>query len=73
MNDIRFLACGDTALTLEISSEINEETNRKLRYVSKVLSEENIKGVLDSVPTFCSITVFFDPFMISKKSLKQSF
>ena len=70
MNDIRFLACGDTALTLEISSEINEETNRKLRYVSKVLSEENIKGVLDSVPTFCSITVFFDPFMISKKKLE---
>ncbi|MBE6649750.1 MAG: 5-oxoprolinase subunit PxpB [Ruminococcaceae bacterium] len=69
MDDIKFLSCGDSAVTVEFSKEINEETNKKIRFLASNLSK--IKGVFESVPTFCSITVYFDPFVISKARLEK--
>lgn len=69
MADIRFLSCGDSAVTVEFSKEMNEETNRKIRHLAEKL--KNIRGVGESVPTFCSMTVYFDPFVISRKRLEK--
>ena len=71
MADIRFLNCGDSAVTVEFSKEMNEETNRKIRHLAGKLKK--IRGVGESVPTFCSMTVYFDPFVISRKSLERTF
>ena len=69
MDDIRFLCCGDSAVTVEFSKEINEEANKKIRFLAACLSD--IKGIRESVPAFCSITVYFDPLTISKKRLEK--
>lgn len=67
----RFLSCGDSAVTIEFSKEISEETNRKIRFLAKKIESDGIKGVLESVPTFCSMTIYFDPFVISRKKLEK--
>ncbi len=69
MADIRFLSCGDSALTVEFSKEMNEATNRKIRHLATRLV--NIRGVGECVPTFCSMTVYFDPFVISRNRLEK--
>ncbi len=69
MADIRFLSCGDSAVTVEFSKEMSEETNRKIRHLAAKLG--NIRGVGESVPAFCSMTVYFDPFVISRKTLEK--
>ena len=69
MDEIRFLSCGDSAMTVELGSEMNEKTNRKIQFLATVLHK--IKGVSESVPTFCSITVYFDPFVISRGRLEK--
>jgi len=70
-NPIRFLACGDSAVTIEFSKEMNEETNRKIRFLAAAIERENIKGITENVPTFCSMTVYFDPLVISRKKLEK--
>lgn len=69
MTDIKFLTCGEAAVTVELSREINENTSFRLRHLAKGL--EGVRGVVESVPAFCSITVYFDPFVISRKALEK--
>ncbi len=72
MNEsVRFLSCGDSALTVELSKEINEEVADKLRFLAERLTQKDFKGVLETVPTFCSMTVYFDPFVLSVTELRE--
>ncbi len=68
---IRFLSCGDSAVTVEFSKEMNEETNRKIRFLAAKIANDGIRGISESVPTFCSMTIYFDPFVISRKKLEK--
>ncbi len=71
MENIKFLSCGDSAITVEFSQEMNEETNRKIRFLAAKIEDDGIKGIRESVPTFCSMTIYFDPFVISRKKLEK--
>ena len=69
---IKFLSCGDSAVTVEFSKEMSEKTNRKIRFLAAKLESEKIKGICESVPTFCSMTIYFNPMIISRKKLEKN-
>ena len=69
---IRFLTCGDSALTVELSKEMNEQTNRQIRFLAERISGGKLRGIRECVPTFCSLTVYFDPLVISAGKVKKS-
>lgn len=71
MSELRFLPCGDSALTVEFSKDMSEEVNRKIRFLAEKLAGKGFEGVTETVPTFCSMTVYYDPFVISKASLED--
>ena len=71
MDTIRFLPCGESAVTVNFSSEINEDCNRKLRYFVREIEAQKVKGVRECVPAFCSATVYFDPFLTNHKKLQK--
>ena len=58
-------------MTIEFSKEISDITNRKIRFFASEIESANIKGVLETVPTFCSITIYFNPLIISSAKLKR--
>lgn len=68
-DSIRFLPCGDCALTVEFSKEINEETNRRIRFLAQELTQHPIRGLTECVPTFCSLTIYYDPLQLSSHKL----
>lgn len=70
-NSLRFLPCGDSAVTVEFSKEINEKTNRKIRYIAEATERMHLKGIRECVPTFCSLTIYFNPLVISKEKIKK--
>lgn len=70
MEEMKFLLSGESALTLELSREISEEVNAKIRYLLEKISLEKKEGIIECIPTFCSITVIFDPTVLSLKRLK---
>ena len=72
MEEYRFLPCGDGALTVAFAQEMSEQINRKIRFLAAKLEEQRIKGVLESVPAFCSITVYFNPLVIRREKLEKS-
>lgn len=68
---LRFLPCGDSAVTVSFSQEMSESVNRQIRYVASALTEGGVKGISECVPTFCSLTVYYDPFLISAKKIQR--
>ena len=70
--DLRFLPCGDSAMTVEFSGEMNESTNRQIRFVAAALEQKCVRGILECVPTFCSLTVYFDPLVISARRVQKT-
>ena len=70
-DSIRFLPCGDSAVTVELSQEMNEQTNRKIRFLAEKISGGKVRGIRECVPTFCSLTVYFDPLVISAKTVER--
>lgn len=62
---IRFLPAGDRALTAEFGNVIREDINAGVRSLEDLIREKNIAGVTETVPTFRSLTVYYDPCTIS--------
>ena len=68
---LRFLPCGDSAVTVEFSREMSESVNRQIRYVAAALEKSSSRGITECVPTFCSLTVYYDPRRISAKKIQR--
>ena len=71
MEQVKFLPCGDCALTVAFAQEIREETNRRIRFLAARIQGAGIRGLQETVPTFCSLTVYYDPLVLSRKRLER--
>ena len=59
--DVKFLIAGDRAVSVEFGKEICLETNSKVRMLEEKLKEAPIDGVVEVVPTYCSLIVHYRP------------
>lgn len=57
----RFLPCGDSALTVELGNAISPEINARVTALTAMLTKAPLPGVLELVPTYCALTVQYDP------------
>jgi len=57
----RVLAVGDRALALELGDAIDPALNARVRAIDDALREKPFAGFLESVPTYRSLLVVFDP------------
>jgi inhibitor of KinA len=57
----KLVALGDSALTIELGASISPRVNRRVHALAHALSVHPIFGVLDVVPAFASLTLFYDP------------
>lgn len=71
MEEIRFLTCGDCAVTVAFAQEIREDTNRKIRFLAERLQKAGIHGLLETVPTYCSLTVYYEPLVLPRRKLER--
>ena len=60
----RFILAGDRAVTVELADEISPEINRKIRALSVALDRLHLRGVVDLVPTYRSLLVYYDPLQV---------
>lgn len=59
--DYPILPCGDCAVTIQVGSEISEETNRKVVAVLQTLAEAALTGIRELVPSYSAVCVHYDP------------
>ena len=57
----RILPLGDSALTIEFGNAIDPQINARVVAFAKIIVAQAWDGILDVIPTFRSVTVFFDP------------
>ena len=61
MADVRFLLTGDTSVCVEFGNEISEPINAQIRAFNIALSKSDIPGIVETVPTYRSLMVHYDP------------
>ena len=69
MTDIEFLPCGDSALSVQFGFDVNREaTTRVLRFRAAV-EQWGPEGICETVPTFRSLMIHYDPMRIRQADL----
>lgn len=58
---------GDSAVVLQFGGEIDLNTHHRIRAVSQVLEQQPFTGLVEFVPAFTTITVYYDPWVLSQE------
>ena len=70
MPAIRILDCGEQAMVVEFGSTIDPNVNARVHRLARLLTDAIPERVLEVVPTYRSLMIFFDPLVISRKALQ---
>jgi len=67
----RLLPSGDSAITVEFSRNIDDAANQRVLALDRALANEPISGVTETVPTYRSLLVHYDPVVIDFDTLGE--
>ncbi|MFQ6125690.1 MAG: 5-oxoprolinase subunit PxpB [Candidatus Heimdallarchaeota archaeon] len=68
---IHFRLAGDNYLFVEFGKEIAEEINQKVVSTFLALEEQEITGLRELIPTFCSLCLNYDPLKVTASELQE--
>lgn len=69
MTGIRLLPAGDTALAVEFGDRVDRKLSGLVLALARRVTEAKIAGVVECVPTFRSLTVYYDPLRLPYAAL----
>lgn len=61
MKVLEFVPLGDSAVLVKLGEAIDEDTHRKVKRLADHLRLHPLEGMVEAVPAFTSVTVFYDP------------
>jgi KipI family sensor histidine kinase inhibitor len=67
----RILPSGDSAITVEFSRNIDDAANQRVLALDRALASEPVAGVTETVPTYRSLLVHYDPVQIEFDTLGE--
>src|SRR5271166_5388407 len=65
----KVLPAGDTALVVEFGDGIDRQLSAWVLALARRLNEKRLRGVIETVPTFRSLMVYFDPLVLPAAAL----
>jgi len=71
MEKCKVMPVGDQALVVEFGKTIDEETNKLVLGLADYLRSQQIKGVIEILPTYRSLMVFYDDTITTFWSIKN--
>ena len=66
---MRFLPAGDLAVCVEFGEEISVEVNTRVRALEFLIQQKGLTGVVEMVPSFRSLLVYYDPHAVAFDAL----
>jgi inhibitor of KinA len=69
MLEYRLLPAGDTALVVEFGDSIDRRVGAKVLALARRLDQCRLGGIIETVPTFRSLMVHYDPLVLPVSSL----
>src|SRR5207244_6972922 len=67
----RILPSGASAITVEFSRQIDDAANQRVLALDRTLASEPVSGVTETVPTYRSLLVHYDPVQIEFDALGE--
>lgn len=67
----RLLQSGDSAITVEFSRNIDDAANGRVLALDRAMANAPVEGVTETVPTYRSLLVHYDPVRISFDALGE--
>jgi KipI family sensor histidine kinase inhibitor len=68
----RFLSGGDNAIFVELGDSIAPEVNQRVRNLKLALEKAGVAGVVESVPAYRSLLVYFNPLKVDVSKIRQT-
>jgi 5-oxoprolinase (ATP-hydrolysing) subunit B len=65
----RLLPSGDSAITVEFSRNIDDAANQRVLALDRAMAEAPVTGVTETVPTYRSLLVHYDPCQVDFATL----
>src|SRR5215469_1419132 len=69
---VRFLSAGDRALVVEFGDHIDRALSEEVLRLASSLRSTELAGVVETVPTFRSLMVHYDPLVTSRAELERA-
>ncbi len=70
--DYRLLDAGERALVVEFGSTVDPDINGKVLTLDIALNAAGIDGVRETVPTYRSLMIHYDPLVLSRATLAEA-
>lgn len=70
-SDPLFLTCGDTALAVEFGQRVDRHVSALVLALVKRIETAAIDGIVETVPTFRSLLIHYDPQRLRQARLKE--
>jgi inhibitor of KinA len=67
-----FLPAGDRAVCVELGDAISVEVNTRVRALERLIQDKGVAGVVEMVPTFRSLLVYYDPLVTGYDALVRA-
>jgi inhibitor of KinA len=67
-----FLTAGDHGLLVEFGNSIDEKINARVHLLAQLLHEKAWPAIRETVPTYRSLLLLFDPLLLSRKQLQTN-
>jgi inhibitor of KinA len=71
--ELKYIPSGDSAFIIKAGDVISEEVNLVVRKLMKRLEEEDIKGIMDFIPSYNELMVCYDPATVDYRQLLEIF
>jgi 5-oxoprolinase (ATP-hydrolysing) subunit B len=71
LSPTRLLPSGDSAITVEFSRHVDDVANDRVLALDRTLAQSPIGGVTETVPTYRSLLVHYDPLQIGFERLSE--
>lgn len=65
-NPVQLYALGDSAIVLQFGEVIEQTTHRAIQAVGAYLEEHPFAGLIEQVPAFTTLTVYYNPWLVSQ-------
>ena len=69
---MRFLPAGDLALSVELGDDISVDVNTRVRALEFLIEQKALSGVVETVPTYRALLVYYDPGIVGYEALCAS-
>ena len=66
------MPAGDQALSVELGDEISVEVNTRVRALEFLLQDQAVPGVMETVPSFRALLVYYDPRVVDYERLTKT-